>query len=47
MAHMFWNTAAANGYEDAKTYRDTVAGIMTPNQIEQAQQLAREWMEKY
>ena len=47
MAHMLWNIAAANGYEDAKKGRDIVAGIMTPNQIEQAQQLAREWMEKY
>jgi|TARA_B110000305_G_C18754309_1_gene322413 TPR repeat protein len=47
MAHMLWNIAAVNGYEDAKGNRDMVAGMMTPNQIEQAQQLAKEWMEKY
>ena len=27
--------------------KDKVEGMMTPNQIEQAQQLAKEWMEKY
>ena len=47
MVHMFWNIAAANGDENAKGNRDMVAGIMTPNQIEQAQKLAKEWMEKY
>ena len=47
MAHMLWNIAAANGDEDAKGYRDKVAGMMTQNQIEKAQELAREWMEKY
>ena len=47
MAHMHWNIAAANGHEDAKTNMDIVAKEMTPNQIEKAQELAKEWMEKY
>ena len=33
--------------ENAKTNRDKVADMMTLNQIEQAQRLAKEWMEKY
>jgi len=47
MAHMLFNIAAANGNEDAKTNRDRVEDMMTSNQIEQAQQLAKEWIEKY
>jgi TPR repeat protein len=47
MAHMLWNIAAANGDEGAKSNRDEVEGMMTPNQIEQARQLAKEWMKKY
>jgi hypothetical protein len=47
MAHMLLNIAAANGDEKAKDNRDIVADMMTPNQIEKAQELAREWMEKY
>ena len=47
MAYMHWNIAAANGHEDAKTNRDRVEDMMTPNQIEQAQQLTKEWIEKY
>jgi len=47
MAHMLWNIAAANGDEGAKSNRNEVEGMMTPNQIEQAQQLAKEWMKKY
>ena len=46
-AHMFWNIAAASGHQKAKKYRDKIEGMMTPNQIRKAQQLAREWMEKY
>ena len=47
MAHMFFNIASADGYEDAKTYRDTLAKKMTSEKILEAQQLAKEWMEKY
>ncbi len=47
MAHMLFNIASISGTENAKTNRDKVADMMTPNQIEQAQRLAKEWMEKY
>jgi len=47
MAHMLWNIAAANGDENAKGNRDIVAKEMTSEKILEAQQLAKEWMEKY
>ena len=47
MAHMLWNIAAVNGYEDAKGNRDILAKEMTSEKILEAQQLAKEWMEKY
>jgi TPR repeat protein len=43
-AHMWLNLAAANGNEKAKGNRDIVAGLMTGEQIAEAQKLAREWM---
>ena len=45
-AHMWFNLAARQGYEDATRYRGWVAGKMTPEQIAEAQQLAREWKPK-
>ena len=47
MAHMFFNIAARGGDEKAKKGRDIVADMMTSEKILEAQQLAREWMEKY
>jgi TPR repeat protein len=47
MAHMHWNIAAANGHEDAKSNMDIVAKKMASEKILEAQQLAREWMEKH
>ena len=47
MAYMHWNIAAANGHEDAKTNMDIVAKKMASEKILEAQQLAREWMEKH
>jgi TPR repeat protein len=47
MAHMFWNIAAANGNENEKGNRGIVAMEMTSEKILEAQQLAKEWMEKY
>jgi TPR repeat protein len=45
-AHMWFNLAAAQGDEDGKQGRDLVAGKMTPQQIAQAQELARNWKPK-
>ena len=47
MARMFWNMASISGTENAKINKDKVEGMMTLNQIEEAQQLAKEWMKKY
>jgi uncharacterized protein len=42
-AHMWFNLAAARGYNDAVRNRDAVARHMTPAQVAEAQKLAREW----
>ena len=46
-AHKWWNIAAANGYEDARINRDLIGKEMTPEQIAEAQRLAREWTEAH
>jgi TPR repeat protein len=43
LAHMWFNLAAAQGYKDADTYRDKTAELMTPDQIAEAQRMARDW----
>ena len=43
LAHMWFNLSAAQGNEDAVKNRDIVAGQMTPDQLAEAQRLAREW----
>ena len=46
-AHMWFNIAASSGdSEKASKNRDIVAGVMTPSQIEKAQDLARECVRK-
>jgi TPR repeat protein len=47
MAHMFWNIAAVNGHKDAAKNRGKITRMMTAQQIEKAQRLAREWMQKH
>jgi len=44
LAHMWFNLAAAQGDTDAVRLRDDVASRMTPDQIAEAQNLAREWI---
>jgi TPR repeat protein len=43
-AHMWFNLAAAGGDATALKARDMVASMMTPEQIAEAQKLAREWL---
>jgi TPR repeat protein len=43
VAHMWWNLSATKGNELARQNRDVVARDMTPDQIAEAQRLAREW----
>jgi TPR repeat protein len=45
-AHKWFNLAAAQGNKDAEKSRDHITELMTPEQIREAQQLAREWMSK-
>jgi len=42
-AHKWFNLAASRGHRDAPRARDDIAQRMTPNQIAEAQRLAREW----
>ena len=44
---MWLNLAAAQGHEKAIKLRDVVARLMTPDQIAEAQRLAKEWLEKH
>jgi TPR repeat protein len=46
-AHMWYSLAAAQGNEDAPINRDFLANMMTPDQIAEAQRMAREWMEMH
>jgi hypothetical protein len=46
-AHMWFTFSAAQGYENAQEKRDFVAKRMTPDQIAEAQRMAREWMAKH
>ena len=45
-AHMWANLAASQGGEGAGEKRDAIAKFMTPQQIAEAQRLAREWKAK-
>ena len=45
-AHMWYSLAAGNGNAHAPGYRDDLARQMTPAQIAEAQQLARQWRPK-
>jgi TPR repeat protein len=45
-AHMFYNLAATNGHKDAAKERDELAKKMSRSEIEKAQGLARDWIQK-
>ena len=42
-AYMWWNIAGSNGHKDAVRNRNIVEKKMTKQQIEKAQELARNW----
>jgi TPR repeat protein len=44
VAHKWFNLAAVRGIEEARRWRNQLAGEMNPGQIAQAQKLAREWL---
>jgi TPR repeat protein len=45
-AHMWWNLSGSNGHKDAVKERNTLEKKMSPQQIEEAQSLARNWKPK-
>lgn len=45
-SHMWLNIASSNGAEKAGEYREILAKKLTPQQLERAQQLARECVAK-
>ena len=45
-AYMWANVSSASGYENARDVRDTIRNLMTNEQIERSQNLARECMNK-
>jgi hypothetical protein len=47
MAHMYWNIAGSFGNEKAKKDRILVEKSMTSSQVEKAQELAIEWVDKH
>jgi TPR repeat protein len=42
-AHMWSSLAAAQGVAEAMQNRDIIAGLMSPEQVAEAERLAREW----
>jgi len=46
-SHMWLNIARKNGIDDGSMDKDELEENMTPDQIAEAQKLAREWMEKH
>ena len=43
LAHMWFNLSGSNGYKDAVKKRNLVEKRMTKQQIEKAQEMARNW----
>lgn len=43
LSHMYFNLAASNGHPSAAQSRDQVQTLMSNDQIESAQNKAREW----
>jgi len=46
-AHKWFNLAAMRGVNEAKSWRAQLASEMLPNQIAEAQRLAREWLNMF
>ena len=46
LAHMWWNLSGSNGNKDAVTNRNIVEKKMSKQQIEKAQEMARNWKPK-
>ncbi len=47
LAYMWFNLAAASGSNSGQENREIVAERMTPDQIAEAQRMARDWMAEH
>ena len=47
LAYKWWDLATAQGDETARRNIDIIEGMMTPEQIAEAQRLSREWIETH
>lgn len=45
-AHKWFNLAASRGHLGAKTWRQEMAEMMSPEEVVKAQRAAREWLKK-
>jgi len=45
-AHKWFNLAATRGHRGAKTCRQEMADMMSPDEVIKAQRAAREWLKK-
>ena len=46
-AHKWFNIAKAKEDEDGRKFKEILEKLMTPDQIAEAQKLAKEWMERH
>ena len=46
-AHKWYSFSEANGSKSGRKFRKIIEKLMTPEQITEAQKLAREWREKF
>ncbi len=47
LAHKWFNLAAAGGHEEARSARNIFSQLMTPEQVAEAQKLARDWFAQH
>jgi TPR repeat protein len=47
LAHMFFNIASLSGNDKAGKSRDKLSQKMTPEQVIEAQKMAKEWVKKH
>jgi TPR repeat protein len=47
LSYVWWNLAAAQDHKNSEKNRGVIEGIMTPNQIAEAQKLSKEYYVKY
>lgn len=46
-AYKWWDLAASQGVEEAKPYQDFIVKKMTPEQVEEAKKLSKDWTDHH